>query len=102
MPTIGFKSIACLNRPPETTVQIEYKAEYGLFNPNNVLIVSPPSIDETTIQDLDDLITWMSTKIVDENVPAYKIIPHFQSIEKDAPTMFRENSKIPTFLDSIK
>jgi len=102
LPTIGFKSLALLNRPPESTIQLEPKAEYGLFNPNNVLVVSPPTLNETTMEDLDQLMTWISDKIVDEKIPAYKLVPHFHSVDKDAPTVWKEKSKIPGWLESIK
>jgi len=102
IPTIGFKSIAFINRPPETTIQLEAKAEHCLYNPNNVLVISPPMVDETTIKDLDDMLMWMSDKMVDEKVPAYRIIPHFQSILKDAPTLFKEKKNIWGYLESIK
>jgi hypothetical protein len=102
LPTITFKSLAFINRPPETTVELECKAEHGLWNPNNVLVVSPPTINETTIKDLNDMLMWMSDKMVNEKVPAYKMIPHFHAVDKDAPAVWKEKSKIPGFLESIE
>jgi len=100
LPEWHWKNPRTLNRPFASTVLVDIDALKGFPAPNNFLIVEEwdgKDMQDNKLLHLIELLDHIAKKAVASKTPANEICPLFQSIEKDAVTVWKEKSSSPLF-----